>query len=164
MSEIDPKTVLPTWRFVLDPAMAREAKLFFDFVDFWPPYGWTDEQVKKWVEKTIIGGMPQQWPLIHKSDQKCGGLVSKTLMLMTVNPRDLPNGYRYLFGKMFYDITGPRQVERSCKYIWDHKMQTRKAVICDDEDERPDPLLVSDRTFLGENFHPLDMEPADRGE
>ncbi|MEY9198415.1 hypothetical protein ABIA16_003531 [Sinorhizobium fredii] len=155
---IDKTKILPTWRFVLDPEMAVEAKKFFDFVDFWPPYSWTDDQIKSWVHKTIIGRMPERWPMIHRIDRKLDGLVSKTLMLMTVRPRDLPNGYRHLFGTMFNGITGPGDVQAGCKFIWDHKRMPQPKVILEPgEEDYDDARMVSGSTLFAEPQHRLDQ-------
>ena len=154
---IDESKILPTWRFVLDPQMAVDANKFFNFISSWPPYGWTDDQIKRWVEKTIIGRMPENWAMIHLIDKKLGGLISETLRVMTYRPRDLPPGYVYLFGEVFHGVTGPAGVVASCRMIWEHKRKgSSRTILEPGEEDYDDSRMVSASVLSAEAKHTLD--------
>ncbi|UWU29203.1 hypothetical protein N2600_04330 [Rhizobium sp. WSM1274] len=156
---IDLDKILPSWRFALDPALQVEAKKFYDFVDYWPPYGWSDDQIKRWVEKRIVGEMSVHWPMIHHIDRKLDGLVSKTLMLMCHRPRDLPPGHVQLFGKAFFDVSSPESVRHAMRYMIDHKLKggTKRTVLEPGEEEYDDGRMVSISAISSDAVHAADM-------
>ncbi|ANP84450.1 hypothetical protein [Rhizobium leguminosarum] len=156
---IDPDKILPSWRFALDPALQIEAKKFYDFVDYWPPYGWSDDQIKRWVEKGIVGEMSINWPLIHHIDQKLDGLVSKTLMLMCHRPRDLPPGHARLFGKAFFNVSGAESVRHAMRYMIDHKLKggPRRTALEPGEEEYDDGRIIALSSVRDDAVHRSDL-------
>ncbi len=156
---IDPEKVLPSWRFLLSNQMEVDAKKWFDFIDFWPPHGWTEDQIKRHVEKTVIGKMETSWPMIYKIDQKLDGLVSKTLMLMCHRPRDLPNGYRYLFGHAFKGCDGPDAIRASFRRVIDHKRSggAKQTFVDPGEEEYDDARIIAISSRTGDAVHRDDL-------
>ncbi|CDN46862.1 hypothetical protein [Neorhizobium galegae] len=157
---IDPEKVLPSWRFILSPEMAKDAEAFARFIkDVWVPFGWTDEQLKSWVEKTVIGKMPERWPMIYKIDQKLEGMISATLQLMCHKPKDLPPGYIYTFGETFFGITGPDDVRKKFRSIIEYKRSggAKDRKLEPGEEEYSDALIIAISSKTGDVVHRDDL-------
>ncbi|WP_288430153.1 hypothetical protein [uncultured Agrobacterium sp.] len=160
---IDPEKVLPSWRFILSPEMAADAQAFARFIKHvWVPFGWSDEQIKRWVEKTVIGSMSQSWPMIYKIDQKLDGMISATLRMMCHRPKDLPPGYIYTFGEAFLDITGPDDVRRAFRKIIDYKRSggAKHTKLEPGEEEYADALIIAISSRTGDAVHRDDLTDA----
>ncbi len=157
---IDPEKVLPSWRFILSPEMAKDAEAFARFIkDVWVPFGWTDEQLKSWVEKTVIGKMPERWPMIYKIDQKLEGMISATLRLMCHRPKDLPPGYIYTFGEAFVGISGPDDVRKAFRKIIDYKRSggPKQTFVEPGEEEYDDARIIAISSRTGDAVHRDDL-------
>lgn len=157
---IDPEKVLPSWRFILSPEMTKDAEAFARFIKHvWVPFGWSDEQIKSWVEKTVIGKMSESWPIIYKIDQKLDGMFSATLRMMCHRPKDLPPGYIYLFGEAFIGISGPDDVRKKFRAIIDYKRSggAKHAVLEPGDEEYSDALIIAISNKTGDAVHRDDL-------
>ncbi len=160
---IEAEKVLPSWRFILSPEMEVDAKAFAQFIKHaWVPFGWNDEQIKRWVENTIIGSMSERWPMIYKIDQKLDGMISATLRMMCHRPKDLPPGYIYTFGESFIGITGPDDVRRSFRAIIDYKRAggAKHTKLEPGEEDYDDALIIAISSRTSDAVHRDDLVEA----
>ncbi|ARQ56933.1 hypothetical protein Kim5_CH00826 [Rhizobium sp. Kim5] len=160
---IDPEKILPSWRFILSPEMERDAEEFRLFIRRdWVPYDWSDDKIKSWVEKRVIGLMHERWPMIYKIDSKLNGLVSKTLRLMCTRPRDMPPGYVYTFATAFVGITGPDTVQHAFKEVIDYKLKgSPRRFLEPGEEEYDDARMVALTNIAADIVHRDDETEVD---
>lgn len=97
------QSVLPSWRFVHSEEMQAESKRFFKQVESMPLYE-TSERMTK-LAASVVKYLPIDYPLIHRADQKCGGVVSEAIIhLGRTRYETRQPGYFYLLGNAFDNL------------------------------------------------------------
>lgn len=97
------QSVLPSWRFVHSEEMKAESKRFFKQVESMPLYE-TSERMAM-LAASFAKYLPTYYPLIHRADQKCEGVISEAIIHLGRTNWDsrLP-GYFYRLGNAFDNL------------------------------------------------------------
>lgn len=94
------QSVLPSWRFVHSEEMKKESRRFFIRVESMPLVE-TPERMMK-LATAFAKDLATDYPLIHRADQKCGGVVSEAIIhLGRTRYETRQPGYFYLLGNAF---------------------------------------------------------------
>ncbi|MBY3594257.1 hypothetical protein HJA87_31135 [Rhizobium bangladeshense] len=94
------QSVLPSWRFIHSDQMKIESRRFFMRVESMPLYE-TPERMAK-LAASFAKDLPTDYPMIHKADQKCGGVITEAILhLGRTNYDTRQPGYFYLLGQAF---------------------------------------------------------------
>lgn len=97
------QSVLPSWRFVHSEEMKAESRRFFRRVESMP-LNETAERMMK-LATAFAKDLPTDYPLIHRADQKCGGVVSEAIIhLGRTRYENRQPGYFYLLGNAFESL------------------------------------------------------------